>query len=252
MSLYSKLVPHRIRNMVRPLKKPIETLLCFLLRFKSKNRILSGPFQGMAFRYNQQEYAMLLGTWELELIQLLEDVMSADYRMIVDVGAAEGYYAVGMSYRMPEKKVVAFEMEERVRKNLETLQYLNGTTVEIRGKCEPEDLLQFGEQIEGGFILMDVEGYECVLLDPCKIPSLQRATILVELHDMYVEGCSRIIEKRFQPTHIIQQVNGAQRTINDFPASAGILKYLFSKQRLINLMDEGRPYAMNWFFMVPR
>lgn len=252
MSIYSKIVPLTVRNFVRPLKDPAGALISFLLRLKSNNRILSGPFKGMAFRYPQQEYAMLLGTWEFELADVILKILSSDYPLMLDVGAAEGYYAVGMAYRKPDAKVVAFEMEERVRKNLEILQKLNGTSVDIRGKCEPEDLVMFKEKLEGSFILMDVEGYESVLLDPSLIPSLSKATILVELHDMYVEGCSELIKERFFRTHSILQIDGVQRTIDHFPKSAGIVRYLFSRRRLLSYMDEGRPYAMNWFFMVPK
>lgn len=252
MSLYSKVVPLPLRNILRSLKDPTEAILSFWLRFKSQNRILSGPFQGMTFRYSQQEYAMLLGTWELELVEVIERVLSSNYPLMVDVGAAEGYYAVGMAYRQPLAKVVAYEMEGRVRKNLEILQDLNGTSIDIRGKCEPKDLLMFKEGLEGAFILMDVEGYETILLDPLNIPSLSKATILVELHDMYAEGCSTLIKERFNRTHDIEQINGVQRSVTHFPKNAGWVRYFFSKKRLLDFMDEGRPHAMSWYYMVPK
>ena len=40
---------------------------------------------------------MLLGTWELELAEVWELIFANDFSVMVDVGAAEGYYAIGMT-----------------------------------------------------------------------------------------------------------------------------------------------------------
>ena len=52
---------------------------------------------------------MLLGTWELELTEIWERILANDYSLMVDVGAAEGYYAVGMNLRKPNAEVIAYE-----------------------------------------------------------------------------------------------------------------------------------------------
>ena len=51
-----------------------------------------------------------------------------------EVGAAEGYYAVGMAMQKPKSRILAFEMEDRVRHNLNTMKNLNGTELEVRAK----------------------------------------------------------------------------------------------------------------------
>lgn len=247
-----ELVPPLIREYLRPLKDPVRASLSWILRAKSGNRILSGPFAGMAFRYPQQEYAMLLGTWELELATTWEKILAQDFNLMVDVGAAEGYYAVGMAYRKPGAKVVAFEMNGKVRENLRILNELNDAQLDIRGKCEVGDLVSFGQRLEGAFILMDVEGYETVLLDPSKVPSLSRATILVELHDMYAEGCTELLGERFRCTHKIKKIEGIPRHTRHFSDAAGVMKFFFSKRRALGYMDEGRPSEMSWYYMVPK
>ena len=252
MGLYGKLVPLVVRDLLRPLKNPANFLLNLFLRIESGNRVLSGPFSGMVFHYPQLEYAMLLGTWELELAGVWEKILTTNFPLMVDVGAAEGYYAVGMAYRKPDAKVVAYEMDDRVRKNLFALRDANQVNLEVHGKCEPKDLANLGERLEGAFILMDVEGYEGVLLDPIEIPSLAKATILVELHDMYFKDCTTIIEERFKDTHEIQRVNGVKRTLDHLTSSVELAKIFFSQDRLLGYMDEGRPYEMHWFYMVPK
>lgn len=244
-------VPAPVRECLRPLKDPVRAFLGWILRVKSGDRVLSGPFAGMAFHYPQQEYAMLLGTWELELTSTWETILSQDYKLMVDVGAAEGYYAVGMAYRKPGAEVVAFEMEDRVRENLGILNGLNDAGLDIRGKCEVADLEAFGQKLEGAFILMDVEGYETVLLDPGKVPALKKATILVELHDMYAEGCTELLAERFKCTHKIKKIEGVPRIPRHFSEAAGMVKVLFSERRALGYMDEGRPSEMSWYFMDP-
>jgi len=240
------------RDLLRPLKTPIESIICWFIRLRSKDKVISGPFKGMAFRYPQQEYAMLLGTWELELARTWNLILAKDYPLMVDIGAAEGYYAVGMAFRKPKSRIVAFEMEDRVRQDLTTMRHLNDAELEIRAKCELEDLAAFGQELEDAFILVDIEGFETVLLDPEKIPSLLKSWILVELHDFYSEGCSALLRSRFEASHNIELIKGKERSINDLPQAIGILNKLFSNRRLVPFMDEGRPHPMSWYFMVPK
>ncbi len=238
--------------MIRPFKTPIPSLMRSLLLLRSRYHVLSGPFKGMPFRYPQLEFAMLLGTWEKELVEVWKRVFTRDFKLMVDVGAAEGYYAVGMAFRKKGAPVVAFEMEERVRANLETLRALNGVELDIRGKCNVADLAGFGSDLEDAFLLMDVEGFEAELLDPTKVPALRRSWILVELHDLYVEGCSELLWERFEESHQIELIEGRDRVIDDLPQEVGALRNCFPRSQWLSFMDEGRPHSMNWYFMTPR
>jgi hypothetical protein len=246
------MIPQEIGNLLRPLKTPVESTIRGLIRLLSKDRVLSGPFQGMAFNYPQLEYAMLLGTWEIELSRVWKQILSRDFPLMIDIGAAEGYYAVGMAHSKQGTRVVAYEMEDRARRNLEIIKTLNGASLDIRGKCELTDLVAFGPELGGSFILMDVEGFETVLLDPEKVPGLRKSWILVELHDLYAEGCSVLLRERFESSHDIERIEGVDRSIQDFPETAALVRKLFSSRRLEPFMDEGRPHPMSWYFMIPK
>ena len=52
----------------------------------------------------------LLGIYERELAPYIERAVAWQPRLVVELGAAEGYYAVGMARRLPRAHVVAFEM----------------------------------------------------------------------------------------------------------------------------------------------
>jgi predicted O-methyltransferase YrrM len=84
----------------------------------------------------------LLGIYERELAPLVEKVCSQGPRLIVNIGAAEGYYAIGLAIRNPSSRIVAFESETEGRALLQEMAEGNDvyTRIDIRGKCETQDL----------------------------------------------------------------------------------------------------------------
>ncbi|MCE9519631.1 MAG: hypothetical protein K8R87_08785, partial [Verrucomicrobia bacterium] len=64
-------------------------------------RVLAGPFAGL--RYPKFEavgsslIGKLVGIYEIELGALMEKILVAPYETVVDLGCAEGYYAVGLA-----------------------------------------------------------------------------------------------------------------------------------------------------------
>ena len=72
-----------------------------------------GPFAGMKYVNSTSEgpyYPRLLGTYELELGPTIEELCQKSFDTIMAVGAAEGYYAVGLAIRNPQSRVIAFEL----------------------------------------------------------------------------------------------------------------------------------------------
>jgi precorrin-6B methylase 2 len=84
-------------------------------------------------------YPKLLGTYEKELQPVIERLCAKGYLWIIDVGAAEGYYAIGMALRCEDAHVVAFESVETGRQLIRQLAQLNRieNKVEIHGHCDP-------------------------------------------------------------------------------------------------------------------
>ncbi len=78
--------------------------------------VLDGPFRGLNYlvENNTVPTHKLLGTYEKELWPIIEEIIARDYRTIIDIGAAEGYYVVGLAQRMPEARVVAFEAQLKI------------------------------------------------------------------------------------------------------------------------------------------
>src|SRR5580765_3232142 len=81
-------------------------------------RILGGPFAGMEYVQFATEgslIARLLGTYESELHPHLAALAAAGLDTVIDVGCAEGYYAVGLARAMPQVTVHAHDIDEKAR-----------------------------------------------------------------------------------------------------------------------------------------
>ena len=152
-----------LKNFLRPWKKPITYTLLNIIKVLGLGRVISGPFKGLKMRQKFPTKPMLLGIWEKELSFVWETL--EDKRNIIDVGAAEGFYAVGLAKKYPQKKIIAFEMDSNSRRMLKIIANDNSVSnITIYGKCEYEDLAQLGQKLENSIIIMDCEGYETQLL----------------------------------------------------------------------------------------
>jgi hypothetical protein len=248
------MIPAFLRCLIPERFRPIG-YLTDLARRKSGGFVVSGPFAGMRYVATSQGSAYipkLLGIYERELNPIVEAMVNRRPDLIIDIGAAEGYYAVGLARRLPATRIVAFEMEERGRCALREMAQINGVAerIEVRGRCEPGDLVSLLEVRRETVIVCDVEGYEATLLDPTVIPPLAETAILVELHDFIHPGLRDAIRERFAGTHRIELLTQEPRTKADFPWRT-IGTRLLPRSYLGWAVSEWRPVTMEWYWMVP-
>jgi hypothetical protein len=195
----------------------------------------------------------LLGIYERELAPLIDEACLQESELVVDIGAAEGYYAVGLAIRNPCCKVVAFETESRGRQCLREMAELNAVIdrLDIRGKCEASDLERALAGNLRSLVICDVEGYEVQLLDPAAVPSLSTAVILAEMHDFIHPGSTDLLYTRFANTHEIRQIFQEPRSRSDFPWRT-LVTALLPRSYLNWATSEWRPVRMSWLWMEPR
>jgi len=251
-----KLLANFARRVVPERLRPIG-YLTHLVRDRTGRRVAGGPFVGMQYIEASTGSAYLpklLGMYERELNRCVEALCDSKPEVIVDVGAAEGYYAVGLALRNPQARVAAFEMDERGRRQLAEMAQINGVAerVEVAGRCEPADL-QRALQIcsEGSAVVCDVEGCEQQLMDPAAVPALSRASILVELHDFIVPGVTEALKGRFSATHSIEHIWQQPRHRDEFPWTTAGTR-LLPRRYLDWAVSEWRPVRMAWLWMTPK
>ena len=245
-NFFRKVVPARWR--------PIRYLES-LTRERVGGRVFAGPFTGMNYIRSAQGSALvpkLLGIYERELAAAVEAACALRPDAVIDVGAAEGYYAVGLALRNPQARVIAFEMEAAGRASLAEMVHLNQVEdqVSIHGKCEPADLQGALAGSVRPVVVCDVESYELTLLDPAAVPALRGAHILVELHDFLHRGLAETIESRFAASHRVTRIWQQERTRGEFPY-ATLYTRLLPKSYLDWAVSEWRPEQMSWFWMEP-
>jgi predicted O-methyltransferase YrrM len=231
------------------------SLLRRSVRQRTSSKIVGGPFRGMtylAYSTYGAYIAKLIGTYEREVASVLETELSQDPRHVIDVGGAEGYYAVGVLTRVPNAKVTVFEMAEAGRRAIGELARLNGVSdrVDVRGRCDPEALEACLASTGATFVIVDVEGFEAELLDPRKCPSLAQADLLVEVHDFKVPGCSQTVLANLASTHRATIIRQSRRDAGEYPFRS-LWPRLFPGAVVKYGLNEFRP-ADNWWIWFQR
>lgn len=214
---------------------PPRAMLFYLLRLAAKWRaemlrvpalratggiVASGPFAGMKFERGAAEGCFipkLLGCYESELHPYWEGLRrQRSYRTIVDIGAAEGYYAVGLARYFPEALVVARDTNAGSHAMVRDIAQSNGVAdrVVTGGHFAPADFNDYADQRT--LVLCDIEGAEQQLLDPAIAPALRRFDIVVETHDGEAATILDLLVQRFRDSHDIAIVRERMRDI-EFP-----------------------------------
>ena len=248
------IIPVGIRDKLRFLKHPHYSFVRLCISFSSRNLIMQGPFKGLKFDVPNFNTAMLLGTWEKELWPIIRQITDRKCSGLIIIGAAEGLYAVGLSKLLKNPQVIAFERLEEYRKLIWHLASSNDIRdLSVLGNCTRDDLQHSLAGIGSlPIIFCDVEGAEVELLDPKVVPQLQHAAVLVELHEMYAPNCEAILKKRFSETHDSKLIHGKERSLDDLPDKIKFLRFFSSAKVTVNLMTEGRPHPMSWFWFTPK
>jgi hypothetical protein len=215
-------------------------------------QVRHGPFTGMSYLPGMETLsgdlvAKLLGAYEAELHPAIAAWVAAAPDRVIDVGSAEGYYAVGLAHAMPSTTVYAYDIDPVARSRCTDLAALNGVLdrVVIGEACTPETLAEHPET--GVALLADCEGYERVLLDPEAAPRLRGWSILVELHEFLDPEITSLLAARFAPSHDIVVVDGVTRDGDAYEELATV-----PRRRRATLLSENRPGAMRWMALTPR
>ena len=96
-------LPGPLRDAARWTLRPRRRFLLGRLRALAADHVMSGPFGGMRLA-GLPAAQELLGTYEHELFDTVHALARGPYRTVVNVGARNGYYAVGLARLMPNAR----------------------------------------------------------------------------------------------------------------------------------------------------
>jgi len=220
-------------------------------------QVLGGPFAGMTYLSSSIGSAYLpklIGSYECELHPVIERALANGYDTVVDVGCAEGYYAVGLARRLDRAaRIHAFDLYPAARRQCRLMARLNAVDDRVRvgGFCDTVRLNAVLGERPGRplrtLVVCDCEGYERDLLRPDAAPGLVTSDLIIEMHDFLDPSISGAIVERFRDTHAVTVIRAREREPHDFP----VLSFLSPEEQKLALW-EMRPPAMEWAFLTAR
>jgi hypothetical protein len=243
--------PEIVRGFVEKRRSQITDYFLKLFDFEVRYGELKGLIISRTSNWSHSDKAgMLLGLYELEEVELVAR-LSSKYGHFIDIGAGEGFYAVGFA-RNHFKKVLAFEMSEKGRSIIGEVAAQNNVSnkVQIFGKAERE----FYNKLENldpsdAIVLMDIEGFEFEIIDSDFFAHFRNSDIIVEVHDFMVksgEDKLRELLRNSDSTHSVNRFSTGARDLSNLKE----LEPLTDTDRWL-VCSEGRPRLMSWLHFSP-
>lgn len=201
--------------------------------------------------------AKVFGLYEQEVQREMARLQAERRRpLFVDVGGADGYFAVGAVVSGAFDHCVVFERSPRGRETILRHVALNDATgrVTILGEaaetsfvaeigrasgCAPEDMV----------ILCDIEGGEFALFSDGVLEALRRAAIIIEIHDFDATQADarNALRARAGKRFGVRTIRTGGRDLSGIPDVAA----LSDLDRAL-LVSEGRAALGEWWVLTPR
>lgn len=217
-----------------------------------------GPFKGTKFSRSKwrgmPDFAsMLLGFYELEVLNLIADVLKEESNFFVDIGAAEGYYPVGAVRSGLTPRAYAFELDPRGRSTIHENMRLNSVTssIEVLEEANEKSIRRIIELERGrpGLFLCDIAGAEFDLFTASLWESLRGHHVILEIHNWvpeFKEGYPRLMAGAL--TYFdVACIEPAPRPIWTMPELDG-----FTDDNRLLICSEGRPNRMRFLYFRPK
>lgn len=215
-----------------------------------------GPFAGLKYpeltSIGSALYPKLLGSYESELHSWIQEICDAGYSEIIDVGCAEGYYAVGLARRVPDAHVYAYDIYEGAQTLCANCAAANDVAdrLSIRGAFSADELLRIPIR-KRGLIVCDCEGAENDIFTELTRQHFAHWDLLIETHDFLDITISTRMSELFRDTHELRTI----LSVDDIQKAktykyAGLNGFDLATRRAI--LAEFRPTIMEWLFFTSR
>ncbi len=226
------------------------------LKTLSGNTVVHGPFKGMALPDRSSwgtldVSAKILGTYEAQVTEALAR-LSRPEGLLIDLGSADGYFAVGALRAELFGRCLCFEWSEKGQTALRDAAARNGVAdrLEIHGEATAETLTRAVPDPGKAVVLCDIEGGEFDILNDRVLAHFAGCHILIELHDILVEDGQQqrqaLLERAGQ--HFDHDLlRSALPDIHAFRELDG-----FDDDHRLLAFSEGRDAAMEWLHLRPR
>ena len=218
----------------------------------SEKKVLNGPLKGILypdfFSAGSTLYPKLLGSYECELHKVISSTIKENYTQIIDIGCAEGYYAIGLALACKTAVVHAFDINEKAIKYCSEMAELNNVSDRVftHSKCDSDTLSSFNFSNKT-FILSDCESFEKQLFTKENIHYFKNVDLLIEVHDFIDNSISGTLLQLFRNSHYVKILSSIDDFQKPFIVNYTELNNL-SYDIKYQVLAEKRPCIMQWFF----
>lgn len=211
--------------------------------FNGDYSVANGPFKGMKYIESSVGSSLLpkiLGSYEEPIHEWVETAIAKQYDKILDIGCAEGYYAVGFAMLLPGAEIIAYDTNPDALELCRELIVLNGVdNVELREGCDFQELDNL--ITDNTLVFCDIEGAERELLDPARAEKLKLADLIIESHDSYMPGTTEMLIDRFGGTHKISVAVDYPTRVKPYSTPHGV-----GTDVMAEIIDENRAEFMRF------
>ena len=169
-----------------------------------ENTVAYGPFKGLVLSDTSwwgaaDRGSMLLGFYEKEVLNSLE-VFAKDRDTFIDIGAADGYYAIGVVASGLFSESFCFELSEEGQAAIEKNAKRNSVAdrVHIFGEANEGFMSgiteKFAVNLGNTVFLLDIEGAEFHVVNEAFLQEVSRAALIIEIHDWEAPSQSGVDE----------------------------------------------------------
>ena len=217
------------------------------------NTVQQGPFKGMIINEDQfwgqgDRSSKILGLYEKEIQDLIVSIQKdKNYSTFVDIGGADGFFAIGSLVNNLFEKCEVFEISKKGRISIQKNSKQNNVydSIKIHDKASKRSLIKI-DNINNSLILCDIEGGEYELFDEKLINEIYPSDIIIEIHKDK-ENSLVNFEKRFTKSYSLTKITQEPRSLKNFKE----LENINDNNRAL-ITSEGRSYVQEWWHLSPK
>ena len=218
--------------------------------------VASGLYKKTKFikssNYFLAKSAQLLGFYEKEIQEKIFELKNKkNLNYFINLGAGEGFHAVGSMTKKIFKKCITFEMNKENKISIkDNFRINNINSYEIFDIADVYFLNKIKDKIElnKSLFLFDIEGEEFSVLTEKNLEILKNSYLIIEFHDFYSdkETVANFIQ-RLKNIYKLEYVKTGNRNFSGL----SILDKFNDDEKWL-MMSESRPSTMRWIICEPK
>jgi 16S rRNA G966 N2-methylase RsmD len=219
--------------------------------------VVDGVFKGAKFiyssSYNTVKPAQLLGCYEKEVQEKIFELSKKNnLEYFINIGAGDGYHAIGAKVANLVKNLFFFEMDEKNRntiyKNLELNKCSKDSEILSLADLNFLKLIEDKIKFDKSLFLIDIEGDEFNILNDNNLADMKNSFLIIEFHSFYASlNVQEKFLKRLNKYFKVTSVKTGNRQFSSFD-----FLHKFNDDEKWLMMSECRPVTMEWLICEPK